>query len=92
MKTKMTTRKRRTKKSIKNSWFVLLIVLDNHGPKMPLIHKVSFYNYYLILGLTDVTLNLGELHSETWGINGQKIPLFHKVCFHDLCLLSFSDK
>lgn len=51
-------RKRRTIKSIKNSWLVLLIVWDNHGRKMPLNHKVSLYNQCWIYGFPDFMTNL----------------------------------
>lgn len=64
-KAKTTMRKRRTKKSIKNSWLVLLIVWDNHGRKMLLIHKVSLYNQYWSYGFPDFMSNLLAIQSNT---------------------------
>ena len=65
-KAKTTMRKRRTKKSIKNSWLVLLIVWDNHGRKMPLNHKVSLYNQCWIYGFPDFMSNLLAIQWNAW--------------------------
>ena len=65
VRTKMTRRKRRTKKSIKYSWFLLLIALDSHGRKMPLIHKVS--------GCNVKSVSFTMKHE---GLDGQNMPFF----------------
>ena len=41
MKMKPRTSKRKTRKSSKNSWPLHLIVLESHGRKIQLVHKVS---------------------------------------------------
>ena len=52
-------RKRRTRKLIKNSWFVLLIVWDNHGQKMPQIHKVSHWAWWWFFKSMNYTVKHG---------------------------------